>query len=226
MEGDMISETGLKFVKDTLKKRYSYGFQWLGVPYIQFPQDMIAIQEIIWNTRPELIIETGVAHGGGMIFCASIMKMARIKRAEVVGIEKDLHHDNRLALKHHPLHNMLWVIEGSSTDESVQSAARGWANGRRTMVILDSSHTSEHVFNELLAYSPLVSVGCYLVVMDTIVGYLETDSFPDRPWGPKNSPKQAVDWFLSSRKNFRVDESIDERLVISAAHGGYLLKIS
>jgi cephalosporin hydroxylase len=224
VEGKVINEIGLRFIKETLKKKYSYGFTWMGVPYIQFPQDMVAVQEIIWNTKPNLIIETGVAHGGGMIFCASIMKMAGIKGA-VVGIEKDLRPENRVAIKKHPLHKMLWVIEGSSTNETVVSAARGWAKGGRVMVILDSSHTADHVYEELLSYAPLVSVGCYLVVMDTIVGYLGAEAFPGRPWGPKNSPRQAVEDFMIGREDFIVDESIDDRLVISCAPGGYLLKV-
>jgi cephalosporin hydroxylase len=226
MEGKMINEAGLRFIKETLKKRYSHGFRWLGVPYIQFPQDMLAIQEIIWNTRPELIIETGVAHGGGLIFYASMMKLAGVK-GEVVGIEKDLRPENRLTIKSHPMHKGIWVIDGiSSTDETAISAARGWANGKRTMVILDSSHTRKHVFDELLNYAPLVTEGCYLIVMDTIVGYLMNSDFPDRPWGPGNSPREAVEDFLISRKDFVVDESIDERLVISCAPRGYLLKTS
>ena len=206
----------------TVRHRYSYNFSWLGRPIIQYPQDIVALQEIVWRVRPELIVETGVAHGGSLILHASLLELVG-GDGHVVGVDIDIRPHNREEIERHPLARRITLIEGSSTDESVIARVRDAAEGLRTvLVVLDSNHTHEHVLRELELYSPLVTGGSYLVVFDTIVEDLPKELYPDRPWGPGNSPKSAVREFLSTNKRFEVDAELDGKLVLTVAPGGYL----
>lgn len=217
----MKKETVQDFMRQSAKERYSYNFTWLGRPIIQYPQDIIAMQELIWRLKPTLIIETGVAHGGSLIFYASLLEL--IGEGRVIGVDIDIRIDNWCAIEDHPLANHITLIEGDSLDKDVIKRVHKYANGESgVLVCLDSNHTHEHVLRELEAYAPLVTKDSYVVVFDTII-----ESLPDegKPWGKGNNPFTAVREFLRLHPEFEADKSIDERLLISSSPGGYLKRV-
>ncbi len=204
------------------KHKYSYNFSWMGRPIIQFPQDIIAMQEIIWQVKPELVIETGIAHGGSLVFYASLLDLLGGARY-VLGIDIDIREHNRAAIEQHPMFKRIKMIQGSSVDGEVVKEVYDFVKGkRRVMVVLDSNHTHEHVLKELELYSPLVTKDSYLVVFDTVIEDMPEDSFPDRPWGKGNNPKTAVREFLGTNKRFVIDKDIENKLLITVAPDGYL----
>lgn len=204
------------------RHQYSYNFTWMGQPIIQYPQDIVAMQEIIWRVRPDLIIETGVAHGGGCLLYASMLELLGGDR-RVLGIDIEIRPHNRQALERHPLFNRISLLEGSSLDPKIVAEAHRLARGKRVLVALDSNHTHEHVLQELRAYAPLVSRGSYLVVFDTVVEDMPKDFFPERPWGPGDNPKSAVQAYLAETDRFQTDRTIQNKLLVTVAPDGYLL---
>jgi len=225
-----LQARSIDWVRDTATHGYSYNFSWLGRPIIQYPQDMVAMQEIIWNVQPELVIETGIAHGGSLIFYAAMLELnaacGGAADATVVGIDIDIRPHNRAAIEAHPLFRRISLIEGSSIEPTVVDAVRSRACGlQRVLVCLDSNHTHDHVLAELETYAPLVSVGSYCVVFDTIVEDLPKSMFPQRPWGPGNNPRTAVRKYLEDHPEYEVDQRIDHKLMVSVAPGGYLRRI-
>jgi len=225
-----ISATAIEFMKQSVGERYSHKFQWMGRPIIQYPQDLVAIQEIIWQVKPNLVVETGVAYGGSAVFFASLLELnahaGGPKDAEVWCVEIDLRSHNREALVAHPMYPRVKVFDGSSLDADIAATiARKASSCERVLVVLDSNHTHEHVLGELRLYAPLVTVGSYCVVFDTVIEDLEGVEFTNRPWGKGNNPKTAVAEFLRSNDDFMVDSSIDEKLLNSAAPGGYLKRM-
>lgn len=222
--------------------KYSYHFEWLGRPIIQYPQDMVAVQELIWQVKPDLIIETGIAHGGSLILSASMLALldmaeaiesgatsidTTVSRRKVLGIDIEIRANNRAAIEAHPMFSRIQMIEGSSIEQEVidqvYEVARQYS---RIMVLLDSMHTHDHVLAELEAYAPLISRGSYCVVFDTIIEDMPEDFFPDRPWGKGNNPKTAVWEFLKNNKRFEIDKMIENKLLITVAPDGYLKCIS
>jgi cephalosporin hydroxylase len=202
--------------------RYSYNFSWLGRPIIQFPQDIVAIQEILWSVKPDLVVETGIAHGGSLILSASILELIGTPGL-VVGIDVDIRAHNRAAIESHPLMDRVVMIEGSSIDPGVVKQVHELAQGKRCpLIILDSNHTHAHVLRELELYSPLVRKGSYVVVMDTVIEDMAPDFFPDRPWGRGDNPKTAVREFLSGNRRFNIDLEIEAKLLMTVAPEGYL----
>ncbi len=202
--------------------RYSYNFSWMGRPIIQYPQDMMAMQEIIWSVRPDLIIETGVAHGGSLIYYSSLMEMMGIA-GKVLGIDIDIRAHNRKAIVEHPMATRIELIEGSSVDDEIVARVRDIASRhRRILVCLDFNHSHDHVLEEMRAYAPLVTKDSYLVVFDTVIEEMPACWFTDRPWDKGNNPKTAMAAYLASTDRFVVDSGIDSRLLISVAPGGYL----
>ena len=227
---NIIKSSSREFLKNSIKSKYSYNFKWMGRPIIQYPQDIVAVQELIWDVKPDLIIETGVAHGGSAVFFASLLELNALsggpKDAEVWCIEIDLRAHNREAILAHPMYPRLRIFDGSSLDEKIAlEVSQKALQCERVMVILDSNHTHEHVLGELNLYASLVSVGSYCVVFDTVIEDLDGVEFVDRPWGRGNNPKTAVAEFLKTNSNFAVDQAIDEKLLISAAPGGYLKRV-
>ena len=220
--------------------RYSYHFEYLGRPIIQYPQDIVAMQELIWAVRPELVIETGIAHGGSLVMSASMLALLdlcdaieagkvldpKTSKRNVLGIDIDIRQHNRAAIEAHPMASRIQMIQGSSiapdTIAKVKSIAAGY---RRVLVCLDSNHTHEHVLAELEAYAPLTSVGSYCVVFDTAVEDMPPEMFPDRPWGPGNNPKTAVRDYVRRHPEFEVDRQVDRKLLISVAPEGYLRRV-
>ena len=225
-EDKKIIELGRSFIKETLKYKYSYNFSWLGRPIIQFPQDIIAMQEIIWGVKPDLIIETGIAHGGSLIFHASMLGLLD-NDGKVLGIDIDIREHNRVEIEKHPMFKRITMIQGSSIDKSVVQQVYNFAKDKKqVLVALDSNHTHEHVLRELQLYSPLVTKGSYLVVFDTIIEDMPEDFFLDRPWGKGNNPKTAVWDFLKSNDRFEIDKEIENKLLITVAPDGYLKCVS
>jgi cephalosporin hydroxylase len=204
---------------------YSYHFSWLGRPIIQFPQDLLALQEIVWSVRPDLIVETGIARGGSLVFYASLLELIG-GDGRVVGVDIEVRPQNRLALDQHALRRRIDLIDGSSVEPSVVAEVHRRAAGcGAVMVVLDSLHTHDHVLGELHAYSPLVTVGSYLVALDTVIEDMPPDFSEDRPWGPGNSPKTAVRQFLAHTDRFEVDRQLEAKLLISVAPEGYLRRV-
>ena len=201
---------------------YSYHFTWLGRPIIQFPQDIIAMQELIWRVKPNLIIETGIAHGGSLVFYASMLELLS-GDGRVLGIDIDIREHNRVEIEKHPMFKRITMIQGSSVDDGIAQQVYDFARDRKqVLVALDSNHTYEHVLRELQLYSPLVTKGSYLVVFDTIIEDMPKDSFPDHPWGKGNNPKTAVWEFLKTNERFKIDKEIENKLLITVAPDGYL----
>ena len=213
------------FNVESNRSQYSYNFSWMGRPIIQYPQDMIAMQEIIWDIKPDLIIETGIAHGGSLIYYASLLEL--IGKGEVLGIDIDIRAHNRREIEKHPMFKRISMIEGSSVSDEIVGQVKEKAKGKNTvLVVLDSNHTHDHVLQELDAYAPLVSAGSYVVVFDTIVENLPEGYFKEsRPWGKGNNPHTAVAEFLQSNRDFEIDTAIDNKLLISVAPQGYLKRV-
>ncbi len=211
-----------QWFKQSIKERYSYNFSWMGRPIIQYPTDIVAMQELIWKIQPDLIIETGVAHGGSLVYYASLLELLGGER-KVVGIDIDIRAHNREALEDHPMYKRLHLIEGSSVDSPVLDEVKELVSQHSVVLVtLDSNHTHDHVLKELELYSPFVTEGSYLVVFDTCIEDLPEDSFPDRPWEVGDNPKTAVREFLQTSERFTVDHELEERLMITVAPSGYL----
>jgi cephalosporin hydroxylase len=246
-KGTRLETISQDFLVESVPAKYSYNFSWLGRPIIQYPQDIVAVQELIWLLKPTLIIETGIAHGGSLALSASILalldfsenlaSMGETKR-KVIGIDIDIRIENRKALVEHPLNTYMTMIQGSSLDSDVQAQVVAETRKHQSiMVLLDSNHTHEHVLSELKFYAQLVTKGNYLIVFDTFVEHMPANAYPDRPWGPGNNPNSAVKAFLEEldRKNiidlngekvtFEIDHEIDNKLLISVAPEGYLRRV-
>jgi cephalosporin hydroxylase len=207
--------------------KYSYHFEWMGRPIIQYPQDILAVQEIIWSVKPDLIIETGIAHGGSLIFSASMLELNAVsggsQDAQVLGIDIDIRAHNRAAIEAHPMARRIAMIQGSSVAPEVISQVKEKAAGKRSvLVMLDSNHTHDHVLAELEAYAGLASVGSYCIVFDTVIEDLPDGTFSDRPWRKGNNAKTAVWDFLKRHPEFKIDKSIQHKLMITVAPDGYL----
>jgi cephalosporin hydroxylase len=238
--GGEIEIAAHDFMKASTLPKYSYNFFWLSHPIIQYPQDMVAMQELIWQVKPDLIIETGIAHGGSLILSASMLTMidyceaveagktldpkASLRR--VLGLDIDIRDHNRAAIEAHPLAHKIDMIQGSSIDSDIIAQVHERAKGyEHILVCLDSNHTHEHVLAELRAYAHLVSPGSYCIVFDTVIEDMPDDMFPHRPWGKGNNPKTAVWEFLKTNDNFVIDKSIENKLLITVAPDGYLKKV-
>lgn len=228
------------WVREVSRHKWAYNFRWMGRPAIQFPNDAWAMQELIWEVKPDLIIEAGIAHGGSLICYASLLAMLDVAEAveaggvmdprntkrKVLGLDIDIRPHNREAIEQHPMHPWIQMIQGSSIAPEIVSQVCEIAKGyKRILVSLDSNHTHEHVLAELQAYAPLVSQGSYCVVFDTLVEDMPADLTSDRPWGQGNSPKTAVWEYLKTHPEFIVDKSIEHKLLITVAPEGYLRKL-
>ena len=218
-----LNDLSREWLDRASRYQYSYHFTWLGRPIIQFPQDIVALQEIIWAVKPDAIIETGIAHGGSLILSASLLELIGGDHRRVLGVDVDIREHNRVEIERHPLSKRITMIEGSSTDDAVVEQVRDFANGAESvLVILDSNHTHDHVLKELELYSPLVTAGSYLIVFDTVIELMPDDAFPDRPWGKGANPHTAVGSFLATTDRFEVDDAITNKLALTVAPGGYL----
>lgn len=229
-----------RFTLSSVKAKYSYNFSWMGRPIIQYPQDICMMQELIWSVRPDLILETGIAHGGSLILSASMLALLdltdaieagtpmdpRVSRRKVIGVDIDIRAHNRAAIEAHPMASRIQMIQGSSIAPETVAQVKSLAEGHsRVLVCLDSNHTHDHVLAELEAYAPLTSVGSYCVVFDTIVEDLPQGLFNDRPWDVGNNPKTAAHAYLKEHPEFEIDASIQNKLQITVAPDGFLKRI-
>ena len=220
-----LQEAAKSFMGESLHSQYSYNFSWLGRPIIQYPQDLMALSEIIWQVKPKLIVETGIAHGGSVIFSASMLELLG-QGGQVLGIDIDIRPHNRPLIEDHPLAKRLKMLEASSlSTEAVERAQSLAAQGGPVMVILDSNHTKEHVLAEMRLYGPLVSPGSYMVVFDGVIETFPEAVNPERPWGPHNGPLSAIMEFLEENEDFVIDKEIEDKLQITAAPSGYLRRL-
>jgi cephalosporin hydroxylase len=230
-----------QWLQESMQRRYVYNFDWLGRPIIQYPQDMAAVQELIWRVQPDLIIETGIAHGGSLVLSASLLALLdvcdasvqrsqldpRASRRKVVGVDIDIRPHNRAAIEAHPLAPYIEMVQGSSVAEETIKAVQQLAkNHSRTLVFLDSMHTHDHVMRELDAYAPFVTPGSYCVVFDTFVQDMPAGFFADRPWDVGNNPRTATQAWLKHHPEFTVDLQIQQKLMITVAPGGFLQRNS
>lgn len=230
------AELGRRWMDRVNPLKYPYQFDWLGRPVIQYPQDIVAFEEVVWRTRPTLIVETGIAHGGSLVLSASLLALVELcdaaeagtvvdprrPRGKVLGIDLDIRPHNRRLIEAHPLAGRIELLEGSSVDEGILAAVRARAAGEpRVLVSLDSNHTHAHVLAELEAYAGLVTPGSYLIACDTVIADLDPAQFPDRPWGPGDNPRTAVEAFLPGHPAFAIDHEFD-RFLVGSNPGGYL----
>lgn len=247
-----LRDTAANFMRASTTPKYSYNFTWQGRPIIQYPQDIVAMQELIWQIKPDLIIETGIAHGGSLIFSASMLAQLdicdaieademidpKVSRRKVLGIDIDIRAHNRAAIEVHPMASRIQMIQGSSIASDVIEQVKQIAkNYSRILVCLDSNHTHDHVLAELEAYAPLTSIGSYCVVFDTIIEDMPADMFPDRPWDKGDNPKTAVWEYMRRLKEeghrasdgavlqFEIDKSIEHKLLITVAPDGFLKRV-
>ena len=218
-----------KWLLESHRLKYTYHFNWFGIPIIQYPSDIIGVQEIIYKIKPDLIIETGVAHGGSVIFHSSILDMLSQndrKKRKIVGIDIEIRKHNLKRIKNHYFNKNLILIEGSSIEQKVKKKVYKIAKNKKTiMVILDSNHSSKHVYEELSFYSKFVTKNSYFIVFDTIVEDLPNKFVKNRPWSKGNNPLTAVKLFLKGNKSFKIDNEIDNKLMISSAKNGFLKRI-
>jgi cephalosporin hydroxylase len=225
-----FQERSRDWLEESMRKSYVYNFSWLGRPIIQNPIDIMAMQEIIWDVKPDLIIETGIAHGGSLIFSASMLELNAAcggpQDAEVLGIDIDIRPHNRKVIESHPMFRRITMFEGSSIAPEIVAKVKEKAKEKKQILIcLDSNHTHEHVLAELKEYAPLTSVGSYCIVFDTFVEDVPDDVFQNRPWHTGNNPKTAVWEYLTSHPEFEVNKNIQNKLLITVAPDGYLKRV-
>ncbi len=236
-----LQSAAMDFLQASAKAQYSYNFHWMGRPIIQYPQDIVAMQELIFDIKPDLVIETGIAHGGSLIFSASMLALLEMTEAieagtvldpnqpkrKVLGIDIDIRAQNRAAIDAHPMRSRIEMIQGSSVDSDVVDQVKQIAQGyKKVLVCLDSNHTHEHVLEELQAYAPLASEGSYCVVFDTLIEDMAPDTYSDRPWGKGDNPHTAIQSYLRENGNFEIDRQIHDRLLITVARDGFLRRLS
>lgn len=237
---DELNKVAQDFMKVSLLPKYSYNYLWQGRPIIQYPQDMAAMQELVWKVKPDLIIETGIAHGGSLIMNASFLAMLdycdaiesgklldpKKPKRHVLGVDIDIRDHNRKAIEEHPMSNRIDMIQGSSIAPEIIDEVKKYAkNYNRILISLDSNHTHDHVLAELQAYAQLTSVGSYCVVFDTVVEDMPKELSGDRSWGPGNNPKTAVWEYLKTDTDFEIDKAIEKKLLITVAPDGYLKRV-
>lgn len=216
-----LQKMALDFVVASDRHGYAYQWTWLGLPMIQLPADIVATQEIIWKTQPDVIIETGVAWGGSMLMYASLMQL--YGKGKVIGIDLNLYDHVADQIMSYPFSNRIQLLKGSSTDEGIISKVRSMIpTGAKVMVILDSNHTHEHVLDELRVYAPMITKDQYLIVSDTVVEDIPPQSHRPRPWGPGNNPKTALIQYLKEVDRFEVDAYVNDKLLTTFCPMGYV----
>jgi cephalosporin hydroxylase len=221
-----LKQKSLDWMLHADKYKYTYNYSWLGRPIIKYPSDIVATQQIVWDVKPDLIIETGIAHGGSLILSASLLEMIG-GQGRVLGIDIDIREHNRKEIEAHPMMKRIDMIEGSSVADDVMAQVRAAASKAKTvMVFLDSLHTHDHVLKELELYAPLVSVGSYMVLPDTFIEYFPKGYYAkDRPWDVGNNPMTAMRAFLEQNKDFEIDQDLCNKLMITEAFDGYLRRV-
>ncbi|HUR86531.1 MAG TPA: CmcI family methyltransferase [Solirubrobacteraceae bacterium] len=218
------------WVKVGWNEKHSYTFSWMGVPIVQLPEDVVRVQELIHARRPDVIVECGVAHGGGTIFYASLMEA--MGHGRVIGVDIEIRPHNRAAIEQHPLFGRIALIEGSSVDPAVVARVEEEIGGEQNvLVLLDSNHLRDHVLAELEAYHHLVPVGSYIVAMDGIMKYLADTPRGDPSWVDDN-PISAAEAFVAAHPEFVIEQpswgfnESELRANITHSPSGYIKRIA
>ena len=222
-----LKDLSLQWMIKADRYKYTYNFTWMGRPIIKYPNDMIVQQELMWTLKPDLIIETGVAHGGSIIFSASMMKMMGIK-GSVIGIDIDIREHNLKEIEDHPMYDIIHLYEGDSTDSKiVQQVQQHVDKAKTVLVILDSLHSHQHVLKELNLYSKFVTKSSYIILPDTFIEFFPKGYYSkDRPWDVGNNPYTAMHEFLKNNSSFMIDKKLSSKAVISETIDGYLKRVS
>lgn len=229
-KNEQLKSTAAKWLQESMQSKYVYNFSWLGIPIIQNPQDILATQEIIWEVKPDLIIETGIAHGGSLVLSSSILELleasGKVNNSKVLGIDIDIRKHNYDAITNHPMSKRITMFQGSSIDQDIIEKVYDFAKqARNILIFLDSNHTHQHVLAELNAYAPLVSLGSYCVVFDSFIEDLPKGFFNDKPWDVGNNPKTAIWEFLKTNDKFEMDKKIENKILATAAPDGFLKRV-
>lgn len=218
-----LRQKSLDWMLHADKYKYTYNYSWMGRPIIKFPNDILILQEMIWNLKPDYIVETGIAHGGSIIFSASMLEL--LGHGEVIAVDIDIRQHNKEEIEKHPMSKRITMIEGSSIDPEIVNSIKEKVKGKKVLVCLDSNHTHDHVLEELRMYSDMVNVGSYIVCPDTFVEYFPKGYCNDRPWDVGNNPMTALIAFLKENDNFIIDKDIDNKLMITEGFDGYLKRV-
>ncbi len=218
-----LRQKSLDWMLHADKYKYTYNYSWMGRPIIKYPNDILILQEMIWNLKPDYIVETGIAHGGSIIFSSSMLEL--LGHGEVIAVDIDIRQHNREEIEKHPMAKRITMIEGSSIDPKIVDAIKEKVKGKKVLVCLDSNHTHEHVLEELRMYADMVDVGSYIVCPDTFVEYFPKGYCDDRPWDVGNNPMTALIAFLKENDDFIIDKDIDNKLMITEGFDGYLKRI-
>ena len=223
-EDEHVFQKSLELINDLDKYDYSYLWSWMGVPIIQMPADIVATQEVIWQTKPDVIVETGVARGGSVVFMASLLEV--IGNGKVIGVDIEIRQHNREIIETHPMNKRITLIEGESVaPKTVNTVKAQIPDGSRVMVVLDSDHSKEHVFAECREYGPMVTEGCFLIIADTLLGHVEEENAPKKRSKilyRGNEPLTALNDYLEECDRFELDAPINGKLILSSSPGGYL----
>ena len=218
-----LRQKSLDWMLHADKYKYTYNYSWMGRPIIKYPNDILILQEMIWNLKPDYIVETGIAHGGSIIFSSSMLEL--LGHGQVIAVDIDIRQHNREEIEKHPMAKRITMIEGSSVDPTIVNSIKEKVKGKKVLVCLDSNHTHEHVLEELRMYADMVNVGSYIVCPDTFVEYFPKGYCDDRPWDVGNNPMTALIAFLKEDDRFIIDKDIDNKLMITEGFDGYLKRI-
>ena len=220
---DELSEAAEKWLKVASENRLSYEIDWLGMPIIQTPEDMILMQELLFRIKPDFVIETGVAHGGSLVYYASLLEL--LGKGKVIGIDIDIREHNRKVIEAHPMFKRIELIEGDSTSEEIIGKVRYLVPpGSKVIVCLDSNHMKAHVSKELELYKQFVQPECYIVVFDTHTSRMADLGSADKNYS-NNGPMEALNEFLINNKDFVIDNEYN-KLYVSYSPNGYLRRVS
>lgn len=222
-EDEQLKQMSLDWMLKADKYKYTYNYSWMGRPIIKFPNDIVVLQEIIMRVQPDYIIETGIAHGGSIIFSASMLEL--LGHGEVIAVDIDIREHNRVEIEKHPMFKRITMIEGSSTDPSIVMAIKEKVKGKKVLVCLDSLHTHAHVLQELKMYWDMVSIDSYIVCPDTFIEFFPKGYFKDRPWDVGNNTMTGLKEFLMHNDHFEIDQEINNKLLITEGFDGYLKRI-
>ncbi len=219
-----LHKSALDFITKSDQHNYAYNWTWLDMPIIQMPEDIMLVQEIIWETKPDIIIETGIAWGGSVVLYASILEL--IGKGQVLAIDKVLPQHNIDAIMKYNFSSRIKLFEGSSIDESIVNAIRDIIKPTdKVMVLLDSNHTHAHVYEELKIWESFVTSGQYLVISDTIVEEIPEQTHRSRSWGHGDNPMTALNQFLSENNKFTRENDYNHKAICSFTRNGYLKRI-
>ena len=218
-----LRQKSLDWMLHADKYKYTYNYSWMGRPIIKYPNDILILQEMIWSLKPDYIVETGIAHGGSVIFSASMLEL--LGHGEVIAVDIDIRKHNKDEIEKHPMNKRITMIEGSSIDPKIVDSIKEKVKGKKVLVCLDSNHTHDHVLEELRMYADMVDVGSYIVCPDTFVEYFPKGYCDDRPWDVGNNPMTALIAFLKEDDRFIIDKDIDNKLMITEGFDGYLKRI-